>query len=444
MMKAAISNDLFDIALMPQQMPIEPQQVPATERQFSCRRSLKTFISNESVDNSDSATRPSVQSGGILGDNKPIQAADTGENSPHTSIIGEPFFVHNIGSGCSRTSHVQFCQPVQEAPGLSPAPASHSATHQLAPHAAYDASAPMVLVAVPTFRRSGLLQRLLEALACLKTNAQVEILVADNDVDRQEGRHAVEALRMSGYRFPIHVIVVAERGLSSVRNAIVEFAQNKLEINYLAMLDDDEWPSTEWLDALLRVQRETDADVVGGWVAPVFEAGAPQWVTTSPLFQNESYATGPVPIIWGTNNVLMKREGLLKLELPLFNPDFGLAGGEDVEAFMRLKAAGYRFAWSREAVVYDSIPLSRSTWRWALRRSFRIGNSNMFAQLRWRFAPKDWWKAYPIVLAQIIIGLTLLSLIAWFPALRARAIHRVTLAFGKAAALFGHRFHEYA
>ena len=138
----------------------------------------------------------------------PIRAAYTRVKSSCASISKRRFFVHDIGSGCFRTSQVQFHQPEQEASGLPPVAASHPAPHCLAPPAAYEASVPTVLVAVPTFRRPELLRRLLAAVARLETDAQVQILIADNDVDGQEGRHAAEALRMSGYRFPIHVIVV--------------------------------------------------------------------------------------------------------------------------------------------------------------------------------------------------------------------------------------------
>src|SRR5258708_1379672 len=116
---------------------------------------------------------------------------------------------------------------------------------------------PNVTVAIPTFKRPRGLERLLEALARLDTGACVTVLVADNDAQGHEGADLCAAIRARGYRWPIRSTVVAQRGIAQARNALVEVALADARMEYLAMLDDDEWPEPHWLNALLAEQART-------------------------------------------------------------------------------------------------------------------------------------------------------------------------------------------
>ncbi|HEY0104609.1 MAG TPA: glycosyltransferase, partial [Rhizomicrobium sp.] len=123
-----------------------------------------------------------------------------------------------------------------------------------------------VTVAIPTFRRPRLLAKLLDALARLDTAASVSILVADNDAQGHAGFDLCEAIRARGYRWPLRALIVAERGIAQARNALTAAALDDPKMQFLAMIDDDEWPCAGWLDALLRQQAASDADAVQGSV----------------------------------------------------------------------------------------------------------------------------------------------------------------------------------
>ncbi|HEX9159155.1 MAG TPA: glycosyltransferase, partial [Rhizomicrobium sp.] len=109
---------------------------------------------------------------------------------------------------------------------------------------------PDVTIAIPTFRRPKGLERLLAAIAMLETDANVRVLVAENDAERQEGMAVVKRLTATGYRWPIELLLVEPRGIAQARNALVERALAN-GFDYLAMLDDDEWPEALWLSAFL-------------------------------------------------------------------------------------------------------------------------------------------------------------------------------------------------
>src|SRR5271170_5370094 len=102
---------------------------------------------------------------------------------------------------------------------------------------------PKVAVAIPTFRRPQGLERLLAALARLETRAEVEVVVADNDAVLREGFDVCQA-QVPNYRWPLAAIIVKERGIAQTRNALVEHVLAHSNAQFIAMLDDDEWPHT--------------------------------------------------------------------------------------------------------------------------------------------------------------------------------------------------------
>ena len=64
-----------------------------------------------------------------------------------------------------------------------------------------------VLVCIPTFKRPKMLRRLLDALAALDTDADVRVLVADNDAKVHAGFDLCHA--MTGYRWPLSAVIAA-------------------------------------------------------------------------------------------------------------------------------------------------------------------------------------------------------------------------------------------
>jgi succinoglycan biosynthesis protein ExoM len=293
-----------------------------------------------------------------------------------------------------------------------------------------------VTVAIPTFRRPRGLSRLLDALAKLETTANVTVLVADNDAEKHEGFDLCEALL--AYRWPIRAMIVTERGIAPVRNALVSEALRG-DMPFLAMLDDDEWPEPGWLDALLAEQAKTGADVLQGSILFDFEA-RPRWAETFDGMSDIRHASGPVEMLQGAGNLLMTRAALTRVTQPWFDPAFALSGGEDRDFFQRLKAAGARFAWSDEAVARGFVPATRTNLAWALRRAYSIGNSDMRVFLK--YGPSLAARCHELVkVAGALLLSPLLFLLTGFDI---DALRRLFRAAGKATALCGHHYNEYA
>ena len=300
---------------------------------------------------------------------------------------------------------------------------------------------PEVIVAIPTFRRPQGLRRLLDALARLETEAQLTVLVADNDAERQEGLAVCAGLQ--NYRWPLHGFAVEERGIAQARNALVERAL-ECPCDFIAMLDDDEWPEPGWLDAFVKTQRETGADALHGDILRDFETVPGPWAArcdgVAPLLGER---TGAVAMIEGSGNVFVKRRCFEQLAKPCFDPAFALSGGEDRDFFERLRRQGFRFAWSKEAVVHAFVPATRATLGWALKRAYRVGNSDMRVFLKHAHSARDsMGEAVKIAAAVALFPFLFAAGAATGTAVQ--ALRRLCRAAGKIAAVRGRFYDEYA
>ncbi len=302
--------------------------------------------------------------------------------------------------------------------------------------------APSVTVAIPTFRRPRGLARLLEALAKLETTASVSILVADNDADGHEGFDLCATLR--DYRWPLRAVIVAERGIAQARNALVQNALSDPDLQFLAMLDDDEWPEAGWLDALLSEQAKSGAEVLQGSILFAFEDKPQAWAETFDGMSDIRHASGPVEMLQGAGNLLMTRAALALLPRPWFDPAFALTGGEDRDFFQRLKAAGARFAWSDDAIAHTFVPATRTSLKWALSRAYSIGNSDMRVFLKYAPGATAWLRELAKIAGALLLSPLLFALHAFDAARRAEALRRLFRAAGKVTALFGRHYNEYA
>ncbi len=301
-----------------------------------------------------------------------------------------------------------------------------------------------VTVGIPTFRRPRGLERLLDALAKLDTAAAVTVLVADNDAEKHEGSDLCAAIRARGYRWPLRSMVVAQRGIAQVRNALVEIALGDAKMNFLAMLDDDEWPEPQWLSELLAQQAKTGADVLQGSILFDFEDQPKQWANSFDGMSDIRGVSGPAEMLQGAGNLLMTRAALEGLARPWFDPAFALTGGEDRDFFMRLKSAGARFAWSDEGVAHTFIPATRTSLKWALARAYSIGNSDMRVFLKYGPSLAARAREAAKIAGALLLSPVLFVILAFDANRRADALRRLFRAAGKVTALFGRQYNEYS
>jgi len=226
-----------------------------------------------------------------------------------------------------------------------------------------------IAVGVVTYRRPELLADLITALAPQLAETGAELVVVDNDPERSA--ESVVADAAAAHQVAIRYAPEPEPGIPFARNRVLRMTE---DADVVVFTDDDVRPGPTWLRTLLERHRTSGADVVTGPVRFVFTGGAPRWAAGAHCFRDRTPAAED-PSGWpATNNVLLRRSTLAEHSI-WFDEGYGLAGGSDTQLFRRIAAVGGSFAWAEDATVAELVPPARSTVRWALRRSYRTGNT---------------------------------------------------------------------
>ena len=228
----------------------------------------------------------------------------------------------------------------------------------------------LVSICIATYKRPEGLKRLILALNQLTfstaTPPDIEIVIVDNDA-AGSARAFCEEIQAQ-IRWKLKYDVEPEPGVTYARNRTIANASDNT--NFIAIIDDDEVPDSQWLEQLLKVQREYNADVVTGPVYPYFEdENTPDWIKKGQFFEPRSCETGQLLNAAFTNNVLIRAECLKRIA-PVFDQRFAFKGAEDTHLFMRLFNSGYKIVWSKQAVVQEWIPASRTNLNWLIQRNF--------------------------------------------------------------------------
>jgi len=160
-----------------------------------------------------------------------------------------------------------------------------------------------------------------------------------------------------------------ENNIAIGRNTVFEQAHHDL----VALIDDDEFPTPDWLSHLVDTQRRNGCAVVAGPALPLYLFDTPRWIKSLDLHSAKGKKTDDRIGNCPTANVLIDRTRIVGA---LFNTDFGKSGGEDSEFFLRQQDANVDMRWSNEAVVYEYIPASKSTSLYMMKRCVLQGALN--------------------------------------------------------------------
>jgi len=293
-----------------------------------------------------------------------------------------------------------------------------------------------VLIAIPTCKRPKSLARLLGAIAALRTAADISVLVVDNDAEAHQGFNLCRR-RAADYRWPLRAVIEPVRGIAAARNRLVSEALRS-EAHFIAMIDDDEWPGPNWITHFLETQKQTGADILQGSILFVREGAGAGAVA------DICHPTGPVDMLQGAGNLLIRRQVLEQTSTPWFDSAFGLTGGEDLDFFVRLKRAGYRFGWANEAVVFGRETVLRRGLGWMVRRAYSNGNSDMRVLLKHRQGMMPIATESLKILGALLLSPLLAIILALSPNHRGRPLVMFSRAAGKLTAMMGMRYNEYA
>jgi GT2 family glycosyltransferase len=293
------------------------------------------------------------------------------------------------------------------------------------------------VVCIPCFRRPQHLRLTLESLANQRTDRRFAVVIVENDaLGCGSVPVATEFLRAG--KFPGLCVVEPRQGNCHAINAAFEtaLAMFPAAVNFL-MIDDDEIASRDWLELMVRAAEATGADVVGGPVLQNFDDDMKRGLQRHPAFLPAYHSSGPVPIIYGCGNCLIRRPVFARLASPAFDLRFNFLGGGDVDFFTRCRRAALRFHWVAEAVIVETVPNSRTNPAWLATRGLRIGAINYHIEFKAARTTRSRVKLLARMLGRLPLSLVRAGRLFVTERKAIIALHPIAVAAGSALAAIG-------
>jgi succinoglycan biosynthesis protein ExoM len=233
---------------------------------------------------------------------------------------------------------------------------------------------PHISVCICSYKRLEMLARLLDKLQGQDTGRlfSYSIVVVDNDAGASAAGIVEAFAKKSGV--VVRYVVEPELGFAQVRNRAVATAQG----DFIAFIDNDEFPDAQWLLRLYTALKAHSADGVLGPVIPHFQVDPPQWIVKGGFCERETFSTGTTMtdhVYTRTGNTLLSRTLFDGPGAP-FDVQFGRTGGEDADFFKRMMNKGKTFVWCNEAPVWETVPRERMERAYVLKRALQRGLAN--------------------------------------------------------------------
>lgn len=235
-------------------------------------------------------------------------------------------------------------------------------------------------IIVCTYNRADSLCDTLGALRVQRTHPECiwEVIVVDNN-SSDHTRRVVEELQRDWpqlrYEFE------STQGLSHARNHGIKCARGEV----ILFTDDDVLPEPDWLENTLAGLERYDADACGGYIAPIWEAPPPPWLTerfhgflaVRTERSDDHPVTSPGQAPFGAN---MAFKNAVFCRVGVFDTRRGrkgkvLASGEDGEMFERILAAGLKVVFLGGSRVHHKVEAFRVTKRYLRRWRFQASRN---------------------------------------------------------------------
>ena len=226
-------------------------------------------------------------------------------------------------------------------------------------------------LAICTHNHAGRLRKTLDGLQNLNHPQQAwEVLIVDNN--SSDGTSELLAKdEWHPANVPTRVVFEGRLGISHARNRAVTEAGG----DYLFFMDDDETPDANWLIAFETAIEQWRPDALGGRIEVMFEdASRPPWLQDELLgfLGRLDHGPEPAPLTTPETPTYTGNSGFHRAifdHIGLFDTSLGRkgnanSGGEDVDIYRRLVAAGHSVQWVPNAIIYHRIQASK------LRRSY--------------------------------------------------------------------------
>ncbi|MFD1794222.1 glycosyltransferase family 2 protein [Ochrobactrum teleogrylli] len=238
-----------------------------------------------------------------------------------------------------------------------------------------------ILISVVTRNRPAMLAALLKSLESVVVPEQVSLhfLVVEND----SRKSLDEQVTAFAARMPDHIVqyrLEPRIGISHSRNCALNHAVDNGH-DFLVFIDDDEIPEPNWLIELFAEQQRESLDIVGSPVRPMpvegelniwqkfVWSGLDRLASRSERKSRAKWENGLAGGIKVATGSWMGRLDFFRETGLRFDSYFGLTGGEDWHLWAKAKTLNAKTGWAPDAIVYETVPLSRLTLAYHFRRN---------------------------------------------------------------------------
>lgn len=293
-------------------------------------------------------------------------------------------------------------------------------------------------ICIATYKRPHLLAELLESLICQRVASDISLSIVIVDNDAAGSAQAVVESFQKKLLLPIIYDIEPVQNIALTRNRTVSYAHG----DFIAFIDDDERADVEWIQTLYENLLFYDAAAVFGPVVPILPDSAPDWVNRGHFFDGPRFKAGTSIATGRTGNAMVRAE-YAKRFTPVFNPEFGQTGGEDVNFFDKIISLGGKLVWCDSAIVYETVHADRLNVVYLAKRAFRGGQTYASMMLkRYGILKKIAWFFYRVGL---LIIAAIAFLVAW-PFRRhwgVKALQKVCSNLGQLSTLTPYRYRGY-
>jgi glycosyltransferase involved in cell wall biosynthesis len=245
---------------------------------------------------------------------------------------------------------------------------------------------PYVSVIIPTYNRATLLPITLDSLLAQNYPAdRYEVIVANNG-STDETEHVLSAYCAG--KTQVRFINEARQGVHYARNSAAKTAQGDI----LYFTDDDMKADRELLVELVKVfDLDSRIGSATGKVIGHFDVPPPEWVKRHLInyYLSLTELDRPEEVIISNDDLVFSCHQAVRRDAFFqcggFNPENTAGvwiGDGETGLGIKLKQAGYKFAYTPTSVTYHMIPKSRTTVSYLIRRIGNQGNCDSYTEYR--------------------------------------------------------------
>lgn len=228
----------------------------------------------------------------------------------------------------------------------------------------------LINICICTYKRPELLRACLGSLQKMQQPelTQLTVTVVDNDVEGS-AQDVVESFKKT-VRCKVVYQIEPRRGIPCARNRALDLSLEMLA-DSIVFIDDDETVRSDWFVELIKASEVYGRNSVvhGCVVSKLNDDVSP---SISGLFNKKTRKEGQQLSACATDNVLIPMSFVRAHKLR-FDESKPLAGGTDTIFFTQASQLGVKIYQTNRAVVDETVPNSRSTLKWLIRRKFRAG-----------------------------------------------------------------------